>query len=491
MKGSHLKLKTPLNRHHQPITEVKEVSISVVDYGEIRKLYNDGQSQREISKKLGISRKTVKKYCKGESVPWNTKAPERKSTVVTEDVMAFINKCLEDDEGEGLPKQKYISKRIYDRLVSEKGFNGGESTIRRIVAELRGKRDKAFIPLAFEPAEAMQIDWGEAYVILKGKKTKIYYFCARLCYSCKSVVLAYSHQNEESFLDAHVKTFETLGGVPRRVIFDNGKVAVKLGFGAKAQMQEGYARLSAHYAFQVDFCNPASGNEKGLVEGLVGWIRRNILTPVPVVENLEELNALLAARCNDFDQHQIKGKPANVGEMFQKEKEALRPLPPFSFEVAKSQNARVSTFCTVRFQTNDYSVPAEYVGRQVGIKGYPETIEIYYEGKKIAEHARLFGKYEKSCRLVDYLELLGERRRAIPNAVPVKQNLSSEAYEELKANIDNPQKVKEILEREAKLSPEQASKPSSEEQPPIDDPVKIKKVNLKNYDSLMEQGERR
>ena len=92
---------------------------------------------------------------------------------------------------------------------------------------------------------------------------------------------------------------------------------------------------------------------------------------------------------------------------------------------------------------------------------------------------------------MDYLELLGERRRAIPNAVPVKQNLSSEAYEELKANIDNPQKVKEILEREAKLSPEQASKPSSEEQPPIDDPVKIKKVNLKNYDSLMEQGERR
>lgn len=101
----------------------------------------------------------------------------------------------------------------------------------------------------------MQIDFGEATVYLSGVKTVVNLFCARLCYSGAPLVLAYRRQNEESFLDALIQVFQYFGGVPKRVIFDNGKVAVKDGFGAHARKQAGYAALAAHYGFEAIFCN--------------------------------------------------------------------------------------------------------------------------------------------------------------------------------------------------------------------------------------------
>ena len=223
--------------------------ITMKDYKEIRQRYLAGESQRSIAKALNISRNTVKKYCNGDAVPWERKTPERQSSVLSEDVVRFIENCLQQDQAEGLRKQQHTAKRIYDRLVDEMGFTGGESTIRNKVRQLKGTVPTAYIPLQFDAAEAMQVDWGEASVYLNDQKTLIYLFCARLCYSCRPVVLAYRHQNEESFLDAFVRTFSILGGVPAKVIFDNGKVAVKDGFGAHAKKQAGYTSLSAHYGF--------------------------------------------------------------------------------------------------------------------------------------------------------------------------------------------------------------------------------------------------
>ena len=112
-------------------SEVIKVVISVNDYKQIRQRYLNGESQRSIAKSMGISRNTVKKYCEGENVPWERKTPEREASVLTEDVLDFITSCLEEDEAEGLKKQRHTARRIFDRLVEEKGFEGGESTIRR------------------------------------------------------------------------------------------------------------------------------------------------------------------------------------------------------------------------------------------------------------------------------------------------------------------------------------------------------------------------
>ena len=142
--------------------------------------------------------------------------------MVTNEVIAFVRQCLNEDE-HSPRKQYHTARRIYERLVAECSFVGGETTIRRLVRELREKQQEAFVPLAFPAGDALQIDWGEATIYLNGVKTTVNLFCARLCYSGAPMVLAYRRQNEESFLDALVQVFQYFGSVPKRVIFDNGK----------------------------------------------------------------------------------------------------------------------------------------------------------------------------------------------------------------------------------------------------------------------------
>jgi transposase len=271
------------------VAEVMGVVITVKDYNQIRKMYLSGISQREIAKQMHISRNTVAKYCQGNAVPWKRKTPEREPSVLSEEVVNFIKTCLEEDEQEGIAKQTHTARRIFNRLVAEKEFTGGESTVRRKVRELKEPKPKVFIPLEFSPGEAMQVDWGEATIYLRGNKMTINLFCARLCSSCAPIVFAFRRQNQESFHEAFVRTFRFFEGVPEKVIFDNAKIAVKDGFGANAKKQDGYTALSAHYGFDALFCNPAEGHEKGLVEGLVGWSRRNIFVPIPRVYSLNEL----------------------------------------------------------------------------------------------------------------------------------------------------------------------------------------------------------
>lgn len=448
--------------------------ITMKDYDEIRKRYLEGESQRHIAQTLGISRNTVAKYCEGAAVPWVRKTPDRKSTVLTDETIAFIQACLSEDEGEGLKKQCHTAKRIFDRLVEETNFSGGESTIRAKVRELKRLSPPAFLPLLFDPGEALQVDWGEAIAYLSGIRTKVSLFCARLCYSCRPVVFAYHRQNEESFLDAFVRTFLELGGAPTKVIFDNGKVAVKEGFGSHAMKQAGYTALSAHYGFDAIFCNPSEGHEKGLVEGLVGWSRRNILVPVPRVESLRELNTMLSDRCKKYENHVVRGKPDSVGAMFLSEQDALRPLPKYIFEVAKCVSARVNAFSTVRFRTNDYSVPVKYVGRHVGIKAYPERIEVFCAGERIAEHERSFGTHQRIYRLEDYLPLLETRGRAFFNAAPVRQNIPPEVLARWKEERTDHKTIISFL------------KTQYEKTSVIKDPVRIRPVDLHEYDKLKE-----
>lgn len=450
--------------------------ITVKDYKEIRQRYLAGESQRSIAKALHISRNTVSKYCKGAAVPWERKKADRMPVTLTVDTVSFIRKCLEEDETEGVYKQRHTAKRIYDRLVEERDFIGGESTVRGKVREFKGSIPKVFVPLAFSPGEAMQVDWGEAVIYIEGVKEKINLFCSRLCYSCAPLVFAYRHQNEESFLEAFVRAFDRLDGTPEKVIFDNAKVAVKDGFGAHARKQAGYTALSAHYGFDALFCNPRQGHEKGLVEGLVGWARRNILVPIPRVSNLSELNDIIAERCQAYGSHCIQGRERKVGEMLREEQSALRPLPLYPFETARCTSARVNAFSTVRFRTNDYSVPVKYAGRVVGVKGYAEKIEIYSDGELIASHERNFGKRQSIYKLEHYLPLLKERGRAILNAAPVRQNLPEDILEQLKSRASSPKDLMHTLQVYL-----EATEPKA---PPITDTIIVRSVDLGKYDVL-------
>ena len=218
-------------------------------YKEIRRLQLEGvTSQRTAAKRLGISRNTVKKYWEGDNVPWEHKPYNRDATVMTPEVVQFVKDCLDEDDAVNIKRQRHTARRIYQRLVEERGFTGSESSVRNLVHDMRAARriSQVFIPLRFAPGDAIQIDWGEATIIMDGEKEKVNLFCARLCHSCAPYVIAYKRQNLESFLDAIIHTFQYFGGVPRRLIFDNARVAVKSGFGAQAAAQDDYSQLAAH-----------------------------------------------------------------------------------------------------------------------------------------------------------------------------------------------------------------------------------------------------
>lgn len=409
---------------------MKGVIIGMDIYSAIRTRYIDGESIRSIAKSLNISRQTVKKYCTGDTHPDVRKDYQRPPDVMTEAIKTFILGCFKQDEDENLKKQKHTAKKIYDRLVSEKEFNGSYSSVRIAVKKLKSERavpPQSSVPLSYVPGEAVQIDWGEATVYLDGQKTKLYTFCGRLCYSCDIFVQVYKAANQETFLEAQQLMFDFFGGTPRRVIFDNAKVAVKEGFGIYAKPQDKYFSFSSHYAFSLDFCNPASGNEKSLVENLVGYSRRNFLVPVPRVADIEELNRKLWNDCISYrDNHKVTNRQNSVNIMYQEEVKCLNTIPKYRFDTSKTAIAKVDDFSTVRYEKNNYSIPTKYLRKDVTVKGYANSICILHEGAVVATYARQYGSGNTQYRLEHYIDLLERKPRSVNNARPVKETLTKE-----------------------------------------------------------------
>jgi transposase len=458
-------------------------------YKEIRRLQLEGiTSQRAAAKQLGISRNTVKKYWDGNSVPWEHKPYNREAPVMTAEVVEFVKECLDEDDAVKIKKQRHTARRIYQRLVDEKEFIGSESSVRSLVHSMRAERktSSVFVPLRFAPGDALQIDWGEATIIMNGKKEKVNLFCARLCHSCAPYVVAYKRQNLESFLEAIIRTFQYYGGVPKRLIFDNARVAVKSGFGAHAAAQDDYSQLAAHYGFEPIFCNPASGNEKGLVENLVGYIRRNVCVPLPRVNSLEELNSKLLEKCTKYLNHQIDGRPEKVEAMLKEDQAALRLMPRYTPDIAKKVYPTVGRYSTVVFETNSYSVPCRYKGNATTVKAYPNHVEIWIEGSMVARHDRLFGHKEESLDIQHYLPLLAQKGRAIRYARPIQKNIPPEFIDWLNSQHLSAKEMVEKISQylEYGYAAVMSGNVTAKEIPVVEDPVAVVPVNLQSYDNL-------
>jgi hypothetical protein len=237
----------------------------------------------------------------------------------------------------------------------------------------------------------------------------------------------YRSANEESFLEAQQKMFDFFGGVPRRLIFDNAKVAVKEGFGIYAKPQARYLSFSSHYAFALDFCNPGQGHEKGLVENLVGYARRNFCVPVPRLSSIEEFNRLLLESCLHYRAtHKVEGRSHPVAVLYEQERRCLHPIPPYRYDTSKTAVTKPDEFSTVRFEKNFYSVPTKYISRDLTVKGYGNEVTILFEGSEIVTFQRSYGSRVTQYRLEHYLDLLEIKPRSVFNARPVKETVTQE-----------------------------------------------------------------
>jgi transposase len=396
--------------------------IDVAQYYRIKQMYErEAMSQRQIAKELGISRNTVSKYLKAENPPTAIQRKEiycnQKPSDEVQRVQPIIEAWLQEDQ-QVWKKQRHTAARIYQRLLDEYGFNGSASNIRKVVARLRTKVQEVFIPLEFQLGQQFQFDWGEADILLQGEQRRIHLFCIQLSASRKRFVRAYFHEKQEAFLDGFVHGFQYFGGVPSKGLFDNLKSAVvKVLEGRERLEQETFQALQAHYVFKAEFCNVRSGNEKGQVEGLVGYVRRNALVPTPQVQTLDELNDLLYAWCERVSENErVPHTNKTVNMVWEEEKVRLLPLPLKPFEACKLRESTVSKTSTVTFDTNHYSVPCTYAGKKVWIKGFVDRLIIVAQNQVIAEHPRSYDRHQMVLQLNHYLEAFLRKPRAVHDA---------------------------------------------------------------------------
>lgn len=384
-----------------------------------------GKSIRAIAREYGHSRKTVRKALAGLEPKYRRK---KEPIAPVMGLYAGIVEAWLRHDLEVPPKQRHTARRVYTRLVEEHGFTGSEATVRLWVRHCRerlGYRSKdAVIPLDPECAREAEVDWGTAQVRMAGQLVTVKIFCMRSRYSGKSFVRAYPMERQEMLFDALMWAFAFFGGVFAVIVFDNHKTAVRTVLRGKNRVeQDQFVRFRSYYTFEARFCNPASGREKGGVEGLVGYARRNFLVPLPEVTGYEELNRLLAERCLTHGNAIIAGREdrRTIDERHEEERSRLLPLPAKPFENTKPVPVQISRYQTAMVDRNRYSVPGAYVGRKVWAHIDCDRVRLYADGKEIADHARLFGNSKWQIDPQHYLELIAERTQAFESARAIRQ----------------------------------------------------------------------
>jgi hypothetical protein len=240
-------------------------------------------------------------------------------------------------------------------------------------------------------------------------------------YSGKHFVRCYPCERQQAFFDAHIHGFAFFGGVFPVLIYDNLTTAVqKVLSGKKRILQEEYKKFNAYYNFNSKFCNPAKGHEKGGVEGLVGFARRNYMVPVPETSTLEELNKMLLEQCIKYGGHTIQGKDKTVSDLYKKEKGYLYALPETEFSNLQTVFVKADKYSTVMIDKNRYSVPTEYAYLKLNAVLKVNIVEIYRGNKKIGEHKRLYNVNRWTLDPFHYLNLIQQRPESFSTARPLK-----------------------------------------------------------------------
>jgi transposase len=394
---------------------------TVEDYEQIRRaFFIEGLSIREIHRRLGVARKTIRKAIV-EPAPKPYQQEKPRSAPVLGPYKQRISELL--DESEKLPrKQRYTARTIY-RIIRAEGYQGSEGGVLNYVSRQRSerKRKDVYLPLEFDAGQDAQVDWGEVTVRIGGKEIKVQFFSLRLNYSKARFVMAFPFQKQEAFLDGHIQAFHFFGGVPRRITYDNLKIAVyKILAGKQRQEQQAFKAFHSYYLFESHYCTPAQAHEKGGVENDIGYAQRNFFSPIPEVDTFQELNAFLRQACQEDMQRRTRGQKQLVAELWRAEKELFLPLPAEDYRACITKVVKPNNYLQVVYDTNRYSVPYDYRDRQLVLRAFPFRIELLYLDDVIASHPRCFEKERDILVPLHYLPLLVQRPGAFEHAKPMR-----------------------------------------------------------------------
>jgi transposase len=374
-------------------------------------------SEREASRQFGLARETVRKMLRYAVPPgYRRQQPARRPKL--DAWIGAIDQILEEDKARG-KKQRHTAKRIFERLRDEHGYTGGYTIVKDYVRLRKLRQREMFVPLEHPPGDA-QADFGEAMAVIAGVERKAHYLAVDLPQSDDCFVMAFPAETTEAFLEGHNHAFAYFGGVPRTILYDNTKLAVAriLGDGTRIKTRA-FTELQSHYLFAEKFGRPGKGNDKGKVEGLVGYARRNFMVPIPRYATWDEWNAHLLLQCEKRRERKLRGHQQTIGERFQRDQERLLPLPAAPYEACDKRWTRVTSLALVRYRANDYSVPVEWGHREVLVKGFVQEVVICAASEVIARHPRSYEREDMIFDPLHYLALLEQKPQALDQAAPL------------------------------------------------------------------------
>ncbi len=412
-------------------------------YVQIRYLFTvEHLNSVQISERLGIAERTVRNWWKLSAYP--QKLETGRSGIMNE-FAERIKVMLSE-------YPKLSGTQIYQRL-QRFGYGGSTSTIRRYLSSVRPKNARAFLTLAFEPGEAMQVDFGYSGYLWQGdRKIRLCICAVVLCHSRLMYAEIIPSEKMEHTFACLQNALRFFGGAPRKIIVDNFKGAVlHHGRHGDVRYNSRFLDFTSHYGMLPVACNVRSPHEKGRIENGIGYIKGNLITGSNF-SSLEEARLSLQVWLKDIANVRIHGttrkRPIDLYE--QEEKPALLPLNPHCFDCARNETRIVDTRCRVRYDGNQYSVPSRYAKSSVNLKITTDTVYIYHKNKLIAFHARSYSKGEEVVDSQHYQVMLDERRTA------AKQNLKSDflalgrdaeiVWRELQDRLTNPERhMKKIM----------------------------------------------
>jgi transposase len=383
-----------------------------------RKIRNQEVSLRQLERETGIGRQTLRKIRDNPQPP----GYRRTKPIDKPKISPYLGRIKEIiDADKQMPrKQRHTAKKIFETLQSE-GFTGGYTIVKDAVRAIKKTSKEVFMPLSQRPGEA-QVDFGHALANFNGTLKKVVFFVMSMVHSDAMFVMSFPRECTESFLEAHVRAFDFFGCVPKRISYDNTRVAItKILKHHKRKYTSEFKRLISHYLFEPHFCNVRRPNEKGIVEGSVKYSRLNFMVPVPQVKDYDELNKRLLDCCQSDMDRILRGKRSlSKKQLLTEDRFAAIALPDDMFDYRKSTSTFASSESLVRYDTNDYSVPVSSAHHQTTIKASVSFIEVYRQDALIAKHRRCWNRECQIFEPMHYLELLERKPGSLDHARPLE-----------------------------------------------------------------------
>ncbi len=352
---------------------------------------------RVISYKLDVSPTSVYKYIKLDDFSQTLKKPRKKRPSKIAPYEPIIKEWLIEDKNRHY-KQRHTAKRVYDRLNEIfENFDVSYSTLANAFQKIKSEVyyvSKEYAPLRHIPGEA-QVDLGNCTFTENSVKYNGYYLVMSFPYSNIAFCQILKGKNIQCILQAMKNIFEFIGGVPHEITFDNDSALVRC-FGERVSKRvenDLFLRFKNHYDFRAEYCPANSPNQKGHVEGKIGYLRRNLFVPMPVMNNIDDYNKELLMRCMILHNHKHHRSKESIIELFNCDVQALLLMPQKDFEVATILERKVDREGCVRFQGQRiYYLEPCFAKSKVQVKLTYNKVEFYEMNQKpIAEFERLYG----------------------------------------------------------------------------------------------------